>query len=81
MKASIRFRPLTGVLIVVGILFVVVAVIYFTTSAADLPSVLPGHKANSTRHHTKHGTAMLGLAVVAWIGAWFSTAPAREAGK
>ena len=28
--------------------------------------------------HTKHGIAFLGLAVVAAIGAWFTTAPDRE---
>ncbi len=79
MKSSIRFRPLTGVLIAVGIAFVILAIVYFTTSAADLPSFVPGHQANSSHHHTKHGLAMLGLAVLAWIGAWFSTAPARGA--
>ena len=75
MKSSIRFRPLTGVLVAVGIVLVVVAVVYFTVPASDLPSVVPGHQAHSNHHHVKHGIAMLGLAVVAWIGAWFSTAP------
>ena len=28
--------------------------------------------------HAKHGIAFLGLAVVAGIGAWFTTAPSRE---
>jgi hypothetical protein len=60
------------------VLLVVLAVVYFTTAASSLPSVLPGHQAGSTRHHTKHGIAMLGLAVLAWIGAWFSTSPAQH---
>jgi hypothetical protein len=30
--------------------------------------------------HAKHGTAFLGLAVVAGIGVWFATAP-RKAGS
>jgi hypothetical protein len=29
--------------------------------------------------HTKHGIAFLGLAVLAGIGAWFTSAPEREA--
>jgi hypothetical protein len=29
--------------------------------------------------HTKHGIAFLGLAVLAGIGTWFTSAPAREA--
>jgi hypothetical protein len=48
--------------------------VYFTRTADALPSFLPGHEAGVTRHHTKHGIAMLGLAVLTWIGAWFSTA-------
>jgi hypothetical protein len=28
--------------------------------------------------HTKHGIAFVGLAVVAGIGAWFTTAPDKE---
>ena len=61
MKSSIRFRPLTGVLVAVGIVLVVVAVVYFTVPASDLPSVLPGHQAHSNHHHVKHGIAMLAL--------------------
>jgi hypothetical protein len=72
-QTRFRFRPLTGVLVVVGVAFVALAVVYFTTNAASLPSFLPGHTAGLLRHHTKHGVVMLGLAVLSWIGAWFST--------
>jgi hypothetical protein len=75
-RPKLQFRPLTAVLLAVGVVFVVLAIVYFTTAASSLPSVLPGHQAGSTRHHTKHGIAMLALAVLAWVGAWFSTAPA-----
>ena len=57
--------------------FVVLAVVYFVTPANQLPSVFPGHTAHATRHHTKHGLAAFAVAVVALIGAWFTTAPAR----
>ena len=30
-------------------------------------SVSPGHEAHVTRHHTKHGVAMLGLGVAWWF--------------
>src|SRR5438128_2101422 len=66
---SFRVRPLTIVLVLVALALVAVAVVYFTKSAADLPSYMPGHQAHVTRHHTKHGIAMLGLAVLAGIGA------------
>jgi hypothetical protein len=55
---------------VVALLFVALAVLYFTTAAQDLPAFLPGHQAGLTRHHTKHGIAMLGLAVLAVVAGW-----------
>ena len=70
-------RPLTWLLIAVAIVFVVIAVVYFVTAANQLPSFFPGHTAHATKHHTKHGLAALGVAVLALIGAWFTTAPAR----
>ena len=80
MSTAPRFqmRPLTWLLVGVALLFVVLAVVYFVTPANQLPSVLPGHDAHLTKHHTKHCLAMLGLAVVALVGAWFTTAPARS---
>jgi amino acid permease len=74
-----QMKPLTWLLLAVAVVFVILAVVYFVTPANQLPSVLPGHAAHVTRHHTKHGIAMLGLAVLACIGAWFTTAPARSA--
>jgi hypothetical protein len=77
-RPKLQFRPLTAVLLAAGVVFIILAVVYFTTAASSLPSVLPGHQAGSTRHHTKHGIAMVALAVLALIGAWFSTAPATS---
>jgi F0F1-type ATP synthase membrane subunit a len=74
-----QIRPLTWLLVGVALLFVILAVVYFVTPANQLPSVFPGHDAHLTKHHTKHGLVMLGLAIVALIGAWFTTAPARAA--
>jgi hypothetical protein len=70
-------RPLTWLLVAVAIVFAVMAVVYFVTPANQLPSFFPGHQAGLTKHHTKHGLAALGIAVVALIGAWFTTAPSR----
>jgi urea transporter len=70
----IVFRPITGLLILVAIAFVAIAVVYFTTAAGSLPAFFPGHLAHSAHKHTKHGLAFLGLAAVALVGAWFTTA-------
>jgi hypothetical protein len=79
-QTRFRLRPLTALLIALGVLFIVLAIVYFTTAASSLPSFIPGHQAGLSRHHVTHGVAMVGLAVLAWIGAWFSTAPGKNAG-
>ncbi len=76
---KVRIRPLTIVLVLVAVALVAGAVIYFSKPAGDLPAFFPGHVAHSTKHHDKHGIALLTLAVLALGGAWFTTAPERPA--
>jgi hypothetical protein len=71
-------RPATWALIALAVVLIIVAVVYFTTTAGNLPSFFPGHQAGSAHKHTKHGLVFLGLAVLALIGAWFTTAPAKR---
>ena len=66
-----------AVLAVIGILLIVVTVIYFTTDAKNLPSILgtikhPAHRANSTR--PLHGIATLVVGVICFAGAYFAYA-------
>jgi hypothetical protein len=68
-------KPLVLACIGLAVLFALAAVVYFTKTAADLPSFFPGHDAHLTSHHTKHGIAMLGLAVLSLIGAWMLSGP------
>lgn len=77
--ASPRFvaRTRAVALLVAGFALVALAVVYFVTPAHQLPSLLPGHDTTS-RHHIKHGLAMLMLAGGAWAGAWFFSAPTRS---
>jgi len=67
-------RPPAVALLLAGFGLIALAVVYFVTPAHQLPSLLPGHDATS-RHHIKHGLAMLMLAAGAWVGAWFVSAP------
>ena len=60
-------------LIVLGIVFAVIGVVYFVDTAAHLPSFFPGHQAGDTKHHMKHGLLAIVLAVVCWVGAWLSS--------
>jgi len=63
----------TAGLIVLGMLFAVVGVVYLAKTAAQLPSFFPGHQAGSAHHHSKHALVAFALAIVSWAGAWFST--------
>jgi uncharacterized RDD family membrane protein YckC len=61
--------------IIVGVVLLALAVVYFVDSAGALPGFLPGHQAGSTHHHVKHGIAagLLGLGCL--VFAWFQTGP------
>jgi hypothetical protein len=63
--------------VLVGIVLVVVAVIYWVDPAKSLPSFFPGHAAGSTHHHIKHGIAAFVVALAAFAFAWFQTGPSR----
>lgn len=75
--SNFRIRPLTILLVVLAIALVAGGVVYFTETAHDLPAFFPGHDVHSTTHHTKHGLALITLAVLALGAAWFTTAPER----
>ncbi len=70
--------PVTIGLVVLGVVLVVIAIVYFGNTADALPSLFPGHKAGDTTHHTKHGLAALILGLVCLIGAWMSLGRKRQ---
>lgn len=66
-------RPaLIAGLSILGVILLVVAGIYFTKTAGNLPSFFPGHQAGSAHKHIKHGLAAVVVAVICFLGAWFS---------
>jgi hypothetical protein len=73
-SSSTRNAPVavTVLLAVLGLALIVIAAFYFTHTADQLPSFLPGHQAGSNHHHTKHGVAALVLGLAAWVAAWMS---------
>jgi amino acid permease len=66
--------------VVVGVLLLVVAVIYFVDTASSLPSFFPGHQSGSSHHHVKHGVAALVVGLGCFAFAWFQTGPASSRG-
>ena len=65
--------------ILLGLICVVLAILYFTTPANALPIFIPGFEAGITKIHYKHaiGSFILGLGLFAF--AWFKGAPAKNA--
>jgi hypothetical protein len=66
-------RALAALGVIVGILLVVVAIVYWAEPAKSLPSFFPGHSASSTTHHIKHGIAALAVGLAAFAFAWFQS--------
>ncbi len=72
-------RKLVVPAVVLGVLLVIVAVIYFVEPAHSLPSFFPGHVSTSSseasHHHSKHGIAALVVALACFAFAWFQSGP------
>jgi hypothetical protein len=72
-----KHRSLILPAVVLGIVLIVIAVIYWVSAASSLPSFFPGHQAASSTHHVKHGIAAFLLGLACFVLAWFQTGPAR----
>lgn len=59
--------------VLVGILFIVAGVIYFSTPAHSLPTFFPGYDPALSKIHRTHGIGALGLGILSFVFAWFQT--------
>ncbi len=66
-------RLLSTLAVLVGLLLVVAAVIYWVSPAGSLPHFFPGFTAESTQRHVKHGLASFIVALALFAYAWFQT--------
>ena len=57
--------------VILAILFIVLAFVYWFTPAGALPHFLPGFIAGSTAPHFKHGLASFIIALALFAYAWF----------
>ena len=80
-----NMRKLVVPAVILGVLMIVVAVIYFITPEHSLPSFFPGHAsagtAEANHHHTKHGIAAVVVALACFAFAWFATGPKASAAE
>jgi hypothetical protein len=54
-----------------GIVLIIIAVVYFVTPSDQLPSFFPGHEAGVMRAHVKHGIVAGVAGVVVLALGWF----------
>jgi len=66
-------KTINVIAVVLGALFVILAVVYWTTPASALPSYLPGHDPAMSAVHFKHGLAAIIVAAALFILVWFRT--------
>ena len=64
--------------VLLGILLLALAVLYWVDSADALPSFIPGHEDGSSHHHIKHGLAAAILALGCFAFAWFQSGPTSQ---
>lgn len=67
--------------VLLGLLLVAIAIVYWVSTASGLPSFFPGHKAGSSTHHFKHRIAAFLLGIACFVLAWFQTGPAAGASR
>jgi Na+/H+ antiporter NhaD/arsenite permease-like protein len=77
--SATTLRKLIIPAVVLGVVLVVVAIVYFVETAHSLPSFFPGHvsasSSEASHHHTKHGIAALVVALACFAFAWFQSGP------
>jgi hypothetical protein len=61
--------------VLAGIVFMIIAIVYWAEPASSLPSFFPGHQAGDSEHHVKHGLAALVLGLACFVVAWFKSGP------
>jgi hypothetical protein len=71
-------RPVPLVAGLLGVLFLIIAAVYWLIPAGGLPSFFPGFEAGADQVHFKHGLVALIVAIVLLAVAWFQSEPERR---
>jgi hypothetical protein len=66
-------RLLVAAAIILGVVLIAIAIVYWAEPAKSLPSFFPGHQSGSSHHHTKHGIAAFLVGLACLVFAWFNT--------
>ena len=61
-----------AILTVLGVVFLIVAAMYFLVPANSLPTFFPGHETGLMRIRAKHGMLSGAIGIVLLIASWFT---------
>ena len=64
-------KPVSVVAVIIGVVFIALAALYWLTPAASLPAFLPGFKEGSAAVHVKHAIGSLVIGLILLAVAWF----------
>jgi hypothetical protein len=64
-------RPLPLIVGILGVVFLVIAAVYWLTPAESLPAFLPGFEAGDVRPHVKHALGSFIIALILFALSWF----------
>jgi hypothetical protein len=67
--------------IILGVVLIAIAIVYWAEPAKSLPSFFPGHKSGSNHHHTKHGIASFLVGLACLVFAWFNTGQQKRTAR
>ncbi len=71
-------KLLSIVSIVLGVVFLALAAVYWSVPASSLPHAFPGYLADSPKIHFKHGLGAFLLGIGAFVYAWFAGGPSSK---
>ncbi len=74
-------KLLSTLLVLLGVLFIALAFVYWFTPAGSLPGFLPGFIAGSTKIHYKHGIGSFLLGVASFVFVWFRSGKTQRQKK
>ncbi len=73
-------KTLNVLAVVLGVIFVGLAVFYWITPASALPSFFPGYNPAMSAVHFKHGLGALIVGLALFVFAWFRTGKKKATG-
>jgi hypothetical protein len=71
-------RLIISLVVLIGLIFVAVGIVYFVVKAGSLPSFFPGHLKGSTKHHDKRGLFAVVIGVVLLVAPWVGSALSKR---